>query len=84
MSECQIEELRDPTCGVQGCSSSGSINVCTDTPGNIFTESVDPNSDICCGLSVGGLVGVILAVLVVIGVVIGVLCYKYKKEQRER
>ena len=85
LTECQIEELRDTeTCGVAGCSSSGQISTCTDSPGEVFTTSIDADSYICCGLTIGGLIGIIVAIVVVVGIIIGVVCYKMKKAQRER
>ena len=84
LTECQIEELRETMCGVPGCTSSGSIVTCSDSPGEVFLTANDSGSYVCCGLTIGGLIGIIVAVVVVIGIIIGVVCYKMKKAQRER
>ena len=45
LTECQIEELRDSkTCGVENCSTSGTILTCIKTSKSIFKEAVDPHS----------------------------------------
>ena len=44
LTDCQIEELRNPKCGISGCSSSGQIVACSSKPGEIFRQSVDANS----------------------------------------
>ena len=40
LTECQIDALRETSCGISGCSNAGSIQECANPPDNIFLDPV--------------------------------------------
>lgn len=85
LTDCQIEALRGSnTCGVAGCSSSGSIAVCTDTASIVFETAVDTSDYKCCGLTIAAFIGIIVSVSVVLIIIIVIFICKYRQVKAER
>ena len=85
LTDCQIEALRGSiTCGVGGCSSSGSIAACSDTASSVFETAVETGDYKCCGLTIGAFVGIIVAVAIVLIIIIVIFVCKYRRAQAER
>ena len=82
LTECEIEQLRENSCGISGCTKGGSIEICSTPPENIFLTSLENNSYICCGLSIALLV-IVLVLSVIIIIVVAICVYFQLKKRKE-
>lgn len=80
LSECEIENLRQELCDNQECNiSSHSFSQCNESASIVLKTGGDVDENLCCSLSIGGLVGIIVALVVVLGVIIGICVWKIRK-----